>query len=116
MRLIFVGPPGAGKGTQCARIVKEFGYTHLSAGDLLRAEVARGDAARVVHEGVVEELGGGLVRLPRLPARVGLDEQVLREEALLEGEVLELVLRGRDLGLRLERLDQRQPRILLVEM
>lgn len=30
--------PGSGKGTNCARIVEEFGYEHLSAGDLLRAE------------------------------------------------------------------------------
>lgn len=42
---VFVlGGPGSGKGTQCARIVAEFGYTHLSAGDLLRAEVTRGSA------------------------------------------------------------------------
>ena len=37
--IVFVlGGPGAGKGTQCARIVEEYGYVHLSAGDLLRAE------------------------------------------------------------------------------
>ncbi|CAH1243942.1 CMPK1 [Branchiostoma lanceolatum] len=37
--IVFVlGPPGAGKGTQSLNIVKEFGYVHLSAGDLLRAE------------------------------------------------------------------------------
>jgi len=37
--IVFVlGGPGAGKGTQCMNIVKEFGYVHLSAGDLLRAE------------------------------------------------------------------------------
>lgn len=42
-RIVFVlGGPGAGKGTQCAKIVQQYGYTHLSAGDLLRAEVARG--------------------------------------------------------------------------
>ncbi|UYV74323.1 CMPK1 [Cordylochernes scorpioides] len=36
---VFVlGPPGSGKGTQCKRIVEEFGYVHLSAGDLLREE------------------------------------------------------------------------------
>merc|ERR1711915_945438 len=36
---IFVlGGPGAGKGTQCTKIVEEFGYVHLSAGDLLREE------------------------------------------------------------------------------
>lgn len=37
--VVFVlGGPGAGKGTQCAKLVDEFGYKHLSAGDLLRAE------------------------------------------------------------------------------
>nr|XP_053628017.1 UMP-CMP kinase-like isoform X2 [Cherax quadricarinatus]XP_053628018.1 UMP-CMP kinase-like isoform X2 [Cherax quadricarinatus]XP_053628019.1 UMP-CMP kinase-like isoform X2 [Cherax quadricarinatus] len=36
-----LGGPGAGKGTQCEKIVKEFGYVHLSAGDLLREERAK---------------------------------------------------------------------------
>jgi len=41
--VVFVlGGPGAGKGTQCANIVKHFGFVHLSAGDLLRAEQASG--------------------------------------------------------------------------
>ncbi|KAL8331545.1 hypothetical protein RB593_002122 [Gaeumannomyces tritici] len=40
--VIFVlGGPGAGKGTQCARLVDQYGFTHLSAGDLLRAEQER---------------------------------------------------------------------------
>ncbi|PSS03599.1 adenylate kinase-domain-containing protein [Coniella lustricola] len=40
--LIFVlGGPGAGKGTQCSRLVSRYGFTHLSAGDLLRAEQER---------------------------------------------------------------------------
>ncbi|XP_078474492.1 UMP-CMP kinase-like [Lampetra planeri] len=40
--VVFVlGGPGAGKGTQCEKIVETFGYTHLSAGDLLRAERSR---------------------------------------------------------------------------
>ncbi|KAI0382031.1 uridylate kinase [Hypomontagnella monticulosa] len=40
--VIFVlGGPGAGKGTQCERLVKQYGFSHLSAGDLLRAEQAR---------------------------------------------------------------------------
>lgn len=41
--IVFVlGGPGSGKGTQCTRIAKEFNYFHLSAGDLLRAEVKTG--------------------------------------------------------------------------
>ena len=41
--IIFVsGGPGSGKGTQCERIVKKYGYTHLSSGDLLREEVKSG--------------------------------------------------------------------------
>uniref|UniRef100_F1L7M7 UMP-CMP kinase n=2 Tax=Ascaris TaxID=6251 RepID=F1L7M7_ASCSU len=40
--VVFVlGPPGCGKGTQCARIQKNLGFVHLSAGDLLRAERQR---------------------------------------------------------------------------
>jgi len=40
--VVFVlGGPGAGKGTQCARLVRDYGFTHLSAGDLLRAEQDR---------------------------------------------------------------------------
>ena len=39
--IVFVlGGPGSGKGTQCERIVRDYGYKHLSAGDLLREEVA----------------------------------------------------------------------------
>ncbi|KAB0406877.1 hypothetical protein E2I00_002006, partial [Balaenoptera physalus] len=38
-KIIFVvGGPGSGKGTQCEKIVQKYGYTHLSTGDLLRAE------------------------------------------------------------------------------
>ncbi|KAL2271306.1 hypothetical protein VTJ83DRAFT_677 [Remersonia thermophila] len=39
--LFVLGGPGAGKGTQCARLVRDYGFTHLSAGDLLRAEQER---------------------------------------------------------------------------
>lgn len=41
-KVVFVlGGPGAGKGTQCQKIVQNFGYVHLSAGDLLREERKR---------------------------------------------------------------------------
>jgi hypothetical protein len=44
-RVVFIlGGPGSGKGTQSARLVDRFGFTHLSAGDLLRAEVDASDS------------------------------------------------------------------------
>ncbi|KAF2149825.1 UMP-CMP kinase [Myriangium duriaei CBS 260.36] len=58
--VIFVlGGPGAGKGTQCANLVRDYGFTHLSAGDLLRAEQDRpgsqfGDMIRTyIKEGTI---------------------------------------------------------------
>ena len=53
------GGPGSGKGTQCAKIVDEFGYIHLSAGDLLRQEVAKGNERGQMIENIMKE--GNLV-------------------------------------------------------
>jgi len=40
MRIVFLGAPGAGKGTQCKNIVAQYGLLHLSSGDILRQERA----------------------------------------------------------------------------
>ena len=45
LKIIFViGPPGAGKGTLCSRMAKQFGYVHFSVGDYLRDLSENGDS------------------------------------------------------------------------
>ncbi|XWS56382.1 hypothetical protein CRYUN_Cryun09bG0081000 [Craigia yunnanensis] len=55
-KVVFVlGGPGSGKGTQCANIVQHFGYTHLSAGDLLRAEKNSGSENGTMIQNMMNE-------------------------------------------------------------
>ncbi|MEO1496991.1 MAG: adenylate kinase [Planctomycetota bacterium] len=47
MRIVLIGPPGAGKGTQCLRLAEELHVTHLSTGEVLRAARAAGEPVGV---------------------------------------------------------------------
>ena len=79
-RIVFLGPPGVGKGTQASTVAKELGLLHLSTGDLLRAAVAEGSelgraadghmrAGRLVPDDLVLAILRG--RLERPDARAG---------------------------------------------
>ena len=56
MRIVLMGPPGAGKGTQAKRLVEKFGMVHLSSGDIFRAEKAGGSP---LGQKLAEYMGSG---------------------------------------------------------
>lgn len=69
MRLVFLGPPGAGKGTQARELAREWGVPHLATGDMLREAVAAGsrlglEAKRYMNHGalVPDDVIVGLMR------------------------------------------------------
>lgn len=55
MNLILIGAPGSGKGTQAELLKRKFDYVHISTGDLLRAEVARGSDLGVRIKSIIDQ-------------------------------------------------------------
>jgi len=73
MRIVLLGAPGAGKGTQCKRIVDKYGLSHLSSGDILRQQRAAGtelgkkaqaymDSGALVPDAVIVEMMADAIR------------------------------------------------------
>src|SRR6476620_12334259 len=127
MRLILLGPPGAGKGTQAQRLIAKHGIVQLSTGDMLRAAVAAGtpvglraksimDRGELVPDDVVVAIiaeridrpdarrGFVLDGFPRtVPQSEALD-RLLAERGLKLDAVIELKV---DEGILLQRIEKR---------
>lgn len=127
MRLVLLGPPGAGKGTQAARLVEKHGVPQLSTGDMLRAAVAAKtpiglrakeimDAGALVPDEVViglidERLGASdcangfiLDGFPRTVAQAEALQELLVRRGLSLDAVLELAV---DEGALVDRMRKR---------
>jgi adenylate kinase len=96
MKLVLLGPPGAGKGTQAERIESRYHLAHLSTGEMLRAAVAAGtevgrqakaimDAGRLVPDEVINDLVAERIEQPDCAGGFVLDgfpRTVAQAEAL----------------------------------
>lgn len=85
MRIVFLGPPGAGKGTQSRRLVSYLGVPHLSTGDMLRAAVAESTHLGNLARGYLDrgELVPDAVILQLVGAR--LEQEDCRRGWLFDG-------------------------------
>lgn len=59
LRMVLIGPPGAGKGTQAPNLVEKFGAAHLATGDMLRSQISKGTELGVQAKKIMD--AGGLV-------------------------------------------------------
>lgn len=133
LNIVLFGPPGSGKGTQSEKIIARYGLTHLSTGDLLRAELAAetelGLKARSIMEKgelVSDSIIIGMIRnrideisdakgfifdgFPRTVAQAGALDELLAEKGMGIDMMLALEVERRELINRLLKRGQDQGR------
>ncbi len=107
MNLILLGPPGAGKGTQAARIKEKYGIAHLSTGDMLRSAIAAGsevgrqaksvmDAGKLVSDDIMIRLVEERIEAPDCARGFLLDGF---PRTIAQAEALDELLDKKDAGI-----------------
>ncbi|WP_346292483.1 adenylate kinase [Sphaerothrix gracilis] len=115
MRLVLLGGPGAGKGTQAQRLKEDLGIVWISTGDVLRQEIAAGSALGVQVKAAVEQ--GDLVKDETI---IKLMRQRLQQPDVASGWLLDgyprTAFQAEELDFLLEDLDQKLDRAIWLEV
>lgn len=84
INIVIFGAPGSGKGTQSAEIIREYGYKHISTGDLLREEIKEGGKFGVIAKKYIDQ--GQLVPDDLI---LGMVHHIFEKEKFAKGLVLD---------------------------